>query len=161
MNMVNDTWAVAAASGLGQQLSLFLRVSLIPTYLDEGDAFHLVGHDHGACLGWKVAGEGTRGSQRILSYTALSIPHIDAFSAGLVGGEADKDQQDSSQYFALFVQNGSAGSAWNPASFYNVMWRLDKEPFGVTETGFKDPQAFQKVDFIINAESINANECGL
>ena len=58
-----------------------------------GEAFHLIGHDHGACLGWKVAGEGKRGSQRILSYTALSIPHIDAFSAGLVGPDADRAQQ--------------------------------------------------------------------
>ena len=74
MNMVNDTWGIAAAAGLGE-------------------AFHLIGHDHGACLGWKVAGEGKRGSQRILSYTALSIPHIDAFSAGLVGPDADRAQQ--------------------------------------------------------------------
>jgi pimeloyl-ACP methyl ester carboxylesterase len=36
--------------------------------------FHLVGHDHGAVLGWTMAAS-ARGAALLQSYTALSIPH--------------------------------------------------------------------------------------
>ncbi len=39
------------------------------------------GHDHGAVLGW-VAATSADGARLIKSYTSLSIPHADAFSAG-------------------------------------------------------------------------------
>ena len=47
--------------------------------------FHLVGHDHGALLGWRIAAQRPA---KILSYTALSVPHVDAFSQALVGGNS-------------------------------------------------------------------------
>jgi pimeloyl-ACP methyl ester carboxylesterase len=74
-----------------------------------GQKFHLVGHDHGAVLGWHTTGS-TLGKERILSYSALSIPHIDAFSAGLFGPTADVEQQCASQYFTMFVQKDSSKS---------------------------------------------------
>lgn len=86
-NMERDVWAVADAIGYG--------------------AFHLVAHDHGAVLGWKVAAS-SAGANRILSYSALSIPHTDAFSAGLFGANADVDQQVESQYFSIFMMKDSA-----------------------------------------------------
>jgi pimeloyl-ACP methyl ester carboxylesterase len=69
--------------------------------------FHLVGHDHGACLGW-VTSASDEGMHRILSYTALSIPHVNAFSEGLFGPNADIKQQVASQYFSMFTMNNSA-----------------------------------------------------
>lgn len=57
-------------------------------------SFHLVGHDHGAALGWYTAAE-DKGS--VLSYAALSVPHLDAFNAGLFGPTADVQQQIASQ----------------------------------------------------------------
>lgn len=70
-------------------------------------SFHLIGHDHGAVLGWyAVASE--RGREHVLSFTSLSIPHLDAFSEGLFGENADRQQQMASQYFTFFVLENSA-----------------------------------------------------
>jgi len=69
--------------------------------------FHLVGHDHGAVLGW-VAAASPEGASSLLSYTALSIPHAAAFAKGLFGPEADVKQQVASQYFSMFTMNKSA-----------------------------------------------------
>jgi pimeloyl-ACP methyl ester carboxylesterase len=86
-NLRDDVFAVAEAVGFKK--------------------FHLVGHDHGAVLGWYAAGS-ERGRERILSYSGLSVPHGDAFSAGLRGPTADLQQQSASQYFTVFVLNQSA-----------------------------------------------------
>lgn len=93
-----------------------------------GAKFHLVGHDHGAVLGWYSTGS-VLGKERILSYSALSVPHIDAFSAGLFGATADVQQQCASQYFTMFVQKDSA------KSLFCVM--------GLSH-GFKSCEDFQK-----------------
>jgi pimeloyl-ACP methyl ester carboxylesterase len=69
--------------------------------------WHLVGHDHGALLGW-VAAASAEGAQKLLSYSALSIPHARAFSDGLYGPGADVEQQVASQYFSMFSMNESA-----------------------------------------------------
>ncbi|MEO1654140.1 MAG: alpha/beta hydrolase, partial [Bacteroidota bacterium] len=53
------------------------------------DQFHLIGHDWGAAVGWQVA---TDHPDRILSYTAMSVPHLDAFSKAYL--------EDSVQYAA-------------------------------------------------------------
>jgi len=50
----------------------------------------------------------------------------------------------ASQYFALFVTPGSAGSTYNPISFYNLLWKFNQKPYGVEETGFETPEDFQK-----------------
>lgn len=92
-NMRDDVFAVADAVGF--------------------DKFHVVAHDHGAVLGWWSAGS-DRGAERFLTYTAMSIPHIDAFSKALdpTGDQADQDidQQMASQYFTMFIENDSATS---------------------------------------------------
>jgi len=58
--------------------------------------FHLVGHDWGAAVGWQLAFDS---ADRLLSYTALSIPHIAAFGAALAD---DPEQQERSSYMAFF-----------------------------------------------------------
>eukprot|EP01079_Euglenida_sp_SAG-EU17-18_P002933 gene2933-3511_t len=68
--------------------------------------FHLIGHDHGAALGWLVAT--TQSQNKVLTYTSLSIPHPNAFSDGLYGPSADPHQQVASQYFTMFTLNNSA-----------------------------------------------------
>jgi pimeloyl-ACP methyl ester carboxylesterase len=69
--------------------------------------FHLVGHDHGAALGW-VAAASAQGSEMLLSYTSLSIPHVRAFAEGLFGPTADVQQQVASQYFTMFTMANSS-----------------------------------------------------
>ena len=82
-----DVWAIADSLGF--------------------DTFHVVAHDHGAVLGWTLAASDA-GASRILSYSALSIPHIDAFSSGLVGDGADPAQQIASQYFSSSPSSAAA-----------------------------------------------------
>jgi len=100
--------------------------------------WHLVGHDHGAMLGWKCAAS-ARGRSQLLSYSSLSIPHADALSAGLYGPTADIEQQVASQYFTMFVLN-------NSASLHHDFWYVT---LGLTSGGsntgsFGSAAAFQK-----------------
>ena len=64
------------------------------------DKFHLIGHDWGAAIGWAVVAEH---ADRIKSWSALSIPHVRAFSDVL---RFDKEQRKKSQYMALFQWRG-------------------------------------------------------
>lgn len=57
--------------------------------------FHLVAHDWGSAVGWQIA---AKYSDRLLSYTALSVPHINAF--------AEAYQKDSLQYEASKYMRG-------------------------------------------------------
>lgn len=61
------------------------------------ETFHLVGHDWGAGIGWSAALADKQ--RRILSWSALSVPHPAAFAEALTN---NPDQQSSSGYFALF-----------------------------------------------------------
>lgn len=58
--------------------------------------FHLAGHDWGAAIGWATV---MSQSKRILSWTALSIPHSLAFFEAL---RNDKEQKKKSRYIILF-----------------------------------------------------------
>jgi pimeloyl-ACP methyl ester carboxylesterase len=60
------------------------------------EKFHLVGHDWGSAVGWATA---ALYSERIISWTALSVPHLDAFFDAI---NTDKDQQQKSQYIKFF-----------------------------------------------------------
>lgn len=60
------------------------------------NTFHLVGHDWGAAVGWKVA---ESYPNRITSYAALSVPHIEAFGRAY---REDPDQYESSAYIRFF-----------------------------------------------------------
>jgi len=84
--------------------------------------FHLVGHDHGCLLGWYSVNS-DEGRNSLLSYSGLSVPHPDAFSAGLYGPDADAAQQVASQYFSMFVLPNS--SSIHNDFLYNHMGKSD------------------------------------
>jgi len=58
--------------------------------------FHLVGHDWGSVIGWIVV---SLHPERVHSWTAMSVPHMDAFRSALAD---DPDQQKRSKYIAFF-----------------------------------------------------------
>lgn len=60
-----------------------------------GQPVHLVGHDWGAAVGWAVAG---RQPERVLTYTALSVPHPAAFARAM----RNRSQRRRSRYMAVF-----------------------------------------------------------
>lgn len=63
---------------------------------------HVLGHDWGASVAWWLA---AYHPDRVASLTAVSVPHLAAFSAAI---ESDPDQQARSAYFGLFRQEGKA-----------------------------------------------------
>ncbi len=60
------------------------------------EKFHLIGHDWGSAVGWVTV---AFHSDRVISWTALSVPHLDAFFDAI---NTDKDQQRKSQYINFF-----------------------------------------------------------
>lgn len=84
-NLVSDVFALARAAGFAN--------------------FHLVGHDHGAGLGWVATAQS---QDKVLSYTAMSVPHVNRFSASLCGDEVVEEQVVASNYFNQFSLADSA-----------------------------------------------------
>ncbi|MGB0368176.1 MAG: alpha/beta fold hydrolase [Flavobacteriales bacterium] len=62
--------------------------------------FQLVGHDWGSAIGWAVV---AFHPERVKSWTAMSVPHIKAFSDAI---RFDKKQKKMSQYMAFFQWRG-------------------------------------------------------
>ena len=60
------------------------------------ESFHLVGHDWGSAVGWYIA---SKYPNRLLSWSALSVPHMDAFINAM---EHDKIQKKKSSYISFF-----------------------------------------------------------
>ncbi len=60
------------------------------------EKFHLIGHDWGSAVGWYTV---SINADRIISWTALSVPHLDAFFESIY---TDKEQQRKSQYMSFF-----------------------------------------------------------
>jgi len=58
--------------------------------------FHMIGHDWGACIGWKCVSDNP---DKIISWTALSIPHLTAFSDAV---NNNKEQRKMSSYIKAF-----------------------------------------------------------
>lgn len=58
--------------------------------------FHLVGHDWGAAIGWKVTHDH---QNTILSWTGISVPHLQAFGKAIAD---NKEQRKMSQYIKNF-----------------------------------------------------------
>ena len=58
--------------------------------------FHLVGHDWGSAIGWGVV---AMNPDRVISWTALSVPHLKAFGHAYA---TDSDQQKKSRYISFF-----------------------------------------------------------
>ncbi len=59
-------------------------------------AFHLIGHDWGACIGWQLVQDF---GNKVSSWTALSVPHLQAFGKALV---TDPEQSKMSAYMKGF-----------------------------------------------------------
>jgi pimeloyl-ACP methyl ester carboxylesterase len=77
-------------------------------FADQAHAlrFHLVGHDWGGFLAWKLAAEHPG---RVGSLCVLSTPHVDAF---LNAAKTDVEQQEKSRYIHFFkMPGGMAESA--------------------------------------------------
>lgn len=62
----------------------------------EIDKFHLIGHDWGCTIGWRVA---AKYSDRVKSYTAMSVPHPNAFMEAYL---EDEEQNTASEYMRDF-----------------------------------------------------------
>jgi pimeloyl-ACP methyl ester carboxylesterase len=77
----------------------------------DRERFHLVGHDHGAGLGWYMVG---RHAERIISWTALSVPHLDAFGQAIA---SNPEQAERSQYMQFFRQVGTAENTLSADDF--------------------------------------------
>ena len=94
----------------------YAHAAMAPDILAMADAlgrerFHLVGHDHGAGLGWYMA---ARHADRVISWTALSVPHIDAFGQAIAN---DPEQRKRSEYMDFFRQVGTAEEALSANDF--------------------------------------------
>jgi pimeloyl-ACP methyl ester carboxylesterase len=63
---------------------------------------HVVGHDWGAAVAWQI---GARHPSRVLSLTAVSVPHPRAFIEAL---RTDADQRERSLYMRDFARPGYA-----------------------------------------------------
>ena len=59
--------------------------------------FHLIGHDWGSIIGWNIV---FQNPERILSWTALSVPHPRAFGKAI---KTDKEQKKKSRYIGWFL----------------------------------------------------------
>ena len=64
--------------------------------------YHVVGHDWGATVAWVIA---AFAADRVLSLTAISVPHPDAFYAVL--GDPDSCQPEASAYIQDFIAEGA------------------------------------------------------
>ena len=60
------------------------------------EKFHLIAHDWGAVIGWGLVHDNP---MKILSWTALSVPHLKGFGEAILN---DADQQKKSQYIKNF-----------------------------------------------------------
>ncbi len=80
--LVDDVIALADASGFGK--------------------FHLVAHDWGAGVGWRLV---AAHPERVQSWSALSIPHPASYGRAF---REDPEQQEKSQYILFFQQPGAA-----------------------------------------------------
>ena len=105
------------------------------------DRFHLIGHDHGAGLGWVVAADESDNAQsdRIISYTALSVWHVTAFSDSLFGPTRYEEQVVASNYFNQWALADSATRGETTAGAGNGYFTTMGQP-----AGFTSAAAFQK-----------------
>ncbi len=63
------------------------------------EKFHVVGHDWGAAVAWGVAGDHP---DRVLSLTAISVPHPSALFMAMADSNADQAQR--SEYMGFFAK---------------------------------------------------------
>lgn len=99
-------------------VSAYLYDELIADVMAIADAvgferFHLVGHDWGCVVGWGVAAQH---SDRVISYTAMSIPHPSTLIDGM--------KNDMPRYIQIFNVPGIAETT---LSFNNLAGMRDPE----------------------------------
>ncbi len=93
--------------------------------------FHLIGHDWGSIVGWEVI---RTHPHRTQSWTAMSVPHVDAFTAAIAD---DPDQQQRSQYIGLFLQKGLAEDMLAGSDFAGLRAAWASIPAGLVEEYLK------------------------
>ncbi len=71
-------------------------VLAIAKQISPNDKFHLIAHDWGAVIGWKLIHDHP---DLVLSWTALSFPHLQAFGSAM---QNDKEQKKMSRYILMF-----------------------------------------------------------
>ena len=91
-----------------EEVALYLPDHLVADVLAIADwlgghRVHLVGHDWGALVAWRLAG---RFPDRVRSLTAVSVPH--PFAVAEAMGSDSGDQRARSAYIQLFRQEGIA-----------------------------------------------------
>jgi len=108
--------------------------------------FHLIGHDHGCVLGWRMAATTVADDLKMVqSYVGMSVPHNDALSKALKGDDADTDQQVASQYFAFFVKDDSANLNTSAGTTLFEAFKC-----GEYTNCFETPEDFQKTLYWYN-----------
>ncbi|MFN0095065.1 MAG: alpha/beta fold hydrolase [Dehalococcoidia bacterium] len=118
-NLVADAFAIADACGFGAK-------------------FHLVAHDWGAGVGWRMV---KAHPERIASYTSMSIPHPASYGRAF---RDDPDQQQRSQYIIFFQQPGAAEEMMlaNDGAMLSTIWdKHTKEEVAELIAHFKAPGA--------------------
>lgn len=112
-------YSSAARPELLAEYAIEKLVQDVQTFADalHTGRFHLVGHDWGAFVAWVY---GATFPERLLSLTALSTPHPDAFLNAI---ENDADQKMRSQYIALFRAPGGATEKLLEANEYALLRR--------------------------------------
>ena len=81
---------------------------------------HLIGHDWGSLAGWAAL---DAKPERVLSWTAMAVPHIRAFGTAIRESE---EQRQKSGYIQLFRQVGTAEAALS-ANDYQALRNLYKD----------------------------------
>ena len=87
------------------------------------ERFHLVGHDWGSSVGWAML---TLQPNRILSWSALSVPHLKAFMHAY---KTNKSQQKKSRYVGFFKLPflPECYFAFNNHSKLKTLWHFSSE----------------------------------
>jgi len=88
------------------------------------EKFHLIGHDWGSAVGWVTV---AFHSERVISWAALSVPHLDAFFKAM---NNNPEQQRKSQYIKFFRK------PFLPEFYFSIfgykylkdIWRKSSEP---------------------------------
>jgi len=88
------------------------------------DRFHLVGHDWGSAVGWYIV---SKYSDRIITWSALSVPHLDAFSYSM---RNDKIQRKKSEYIKFFNKPILPEMYFKICSYRNLkkIWKKSSKP---------------------------------
>ena len=87
--------------------------------------FHLVGHDWGSGIGWYLS---AFNKNRILSFSALAVPHLDAFGDAILNDKIQKKKSEYVKFFRIRFLPEIYFKKSNYANLKRIMWTSsDKE----------------------------------